>query len=71
MLLVPGGLGTRREVSNPAITGWIRPVSATPAWPASVCTGALLLHEAGPARGRRSSTHFAAKTPCRPVVTSA
>ena len=59
VLLVPGGMGTRREVSNPAITGWIRAVSATAAWTTSVCTGALLLHEAGPARGRRVATHFA------------
>ena len=59
LLLVPGGMGTRREVSNPAITGWIRAISATAAWTTSVCTGALLLHEAGPARGRRVATHFA------------
>jgi transcriptional regulator GlxA family with amidase domain len=26
-------------------------------WTTSVCTGALLLHEAGPARGRRVATH--------------
>lgn len=59
VLLVPGGPGTRREVSNPAITGWIRKVSADAAWTTSVCTGALLLHEAGPARGRRVATHHA------------
>ena len=28
VLLVPGGMGTRREVSNPAVTGWITTVSA-------------------------------------------
>ncbi len=59
VLLVPGGLGTRREVSNPAIIDWIRATSATAAWTTSVCTGALLLHEAGPARGRRVATHHA------------
>jgi len=59
VLLVPGGMGTRREVSNPAITGWISAVAATAAWTTSVCTGALLLHEAGPARGRRVATHHA------------
>lgn len=56
VLLVPGGQGTRREVSNPAVIDWIRKVSATAAWTTSVCTGALLLHEAGPARGRRVAT---------------
>jgi transcriptional regulator GlxA family with amidase domain len=59
VLLVPGGLGTRREVANSVITDWIRAVSATAAWTTSVCTGALLLHEAGPARGRRVATHYA------------
>ena len=58
VLLVPGGMGTRREVSNPAITGWIGAVSATAAWTTSVCTGSLLLHEAGPAHGRRVATHY-------------
>jgi len=57
VLLVPGGMGTRREVNNTAITEWIATVSAVAAWTTSVCTGALLLHEAGPARGRRVATH--------------
>jgi transcriptional regulator GlxA family with amidase domain len=59
VILVPGGLGTRREVANPAITGWIAAASAAATWTTSVCTGALLLHEAGPARGRRVATHYA------------
>jgi transcriptional regulator GlxA family with amidase domain len=52
-------MGTRREVSNPAVIDWITKVSAEAAWVTSVCTGALLLHEAGPARGRRVATHHA------------
>jgi transcriptional regulator GlxA family with amidase domain len=59
VLLVPGGQGTRREVGNPAVIDWIRSTSAAVTWTTSVCTGALLLHEAGPARGRRVATHFA------------
>ncbi|MES4903829.1 MULTISPECIES: DJ-1/PfpI family protein [unclassified Streptomyces] len=57
VLLVPGGMGTRREVSNPAVIDWLRKASAQAEWTTSVCTGALLLHEAGPARGRRVATH--------------
>jgi transcriptional regulator GlxA family with amidase domain len=57
VLLVPGGAGTRREVSNVAVIDWIRATSANVSWTTSVCTGALLLHEAGPARGRRVATH--------------
>jgi transcriptional regulator GlxA family with amidase domain len=59
VLLVPGGYGTRREVSNPVLTGWIRDTAPAVTWIASVCTGALLLHEAGPARGRNVATHHA------------
>jgi transcriptional regulator GlxA family with amidase domain len=58
VLLVPGGMGTRREVANAAVIDWIRAVSATAGWITSVCTGALLLHEAGPARGRRVATYY-------------
>ncbi|RCH67468.1 DJ-1/PfpI family protein [Streptomyces sp. SDr-06] len=58
VLLVPGGNGTRREVSNPVLTDWIRTTAADVAWTTSVCTGALLLHEAGLARGRRVATHY-------------
>ncbi|MGA5566693.1 DJ-1/PfpI family protein [Streptomyces platensis] len=59
VLLVPGGNGTRTEVTNPALIEWIRTTSAQVAWTTSVCTGALLLHEAGAARGRRVATHHA------------
>ncbi|WP_433188817.1 DJ-1/PfpI family protein [Actinoallomurus sp. CA-150999] len=57
VLLVPGGSGTRREVSNPVLIDWLRHADA--AWVTSVCTGALLLHEAGHARGRKVATHHA------------
>ena len=57
VLLVPGGRGTRREVGNVAVIEWIRAAAASATWVTSVCTGALLLHEAGVARGRRVATH--------------
>jgi transcriptional regulator GlxA family with amidase domain len=59
VLLVPGGQGTRREVSNPVVIDWIRAAGARCEWVTSVCTGALLLHEAGFAKGRRVTTHWA------------
>ena len=59
VLLVPGGQGTRREVENPVLIDWIRKVGESCDWVTSVCTGALLLHEAGFARGRRVTTHWA------------
>jgi len=59
VVLVPGGQGTRREVSNPVVIDWLRKVGAQATWVTSVCTGALLLHEAGFARGKRVATHWA------------
>ncbi|MFI6587257.1 DJ-1/PfpI family protein [Embleya sp. NPDC050493] len=57
VLLVPGGVGTRTEVDHEALIGWIARTASDAAWVTSVCTGALLLHEAGPVRGRRVATH--------------
>ncbi|MET7301619.1 DJ-1/PfpI family protein [Embleya sp. NPDC005575] len=59
VLLVPGGVGTWTEVGHQALIGWIARTARDAAWVTSVCTGALLLHEAGPARGRRVATHHA------------
>jgi transcriptional regulator GlxA family with amidase domain len=58
VLLVPGGQGTRREVDNEALLGWIARTAAQCQWITSVCTGALLLTAAGPARGKRVTTHW-------------
>ncbi len=58
VVLVPGGQGTRREVSNPVVIDWLRKVGEGCRWVTSVCTGALLLHEAGFARGKRVVTHW-------------
>jgi transcriptional regulator GlxA family with amidase domain len=58
VLLVPGGAGTRREESNPTVLEWIQKVATRVDWVTSVCTGAGLLHAAGPARGRRVATDW-------------
>jgi transcriptional regulator GlxA family with amidase domain len=59
VLVVPGGQGTRREVENPRFIGWLREVAPRCRWITSVCTGSLLLCEAGLAEGRRVTTHWA------------
>lgn len=59
VLCVPGGQGTRVEVENPVLIDWLRKAGARCQWVTSVCTGALLLHEAGFARGKRVTTHWA------------
>jgi transcriptional regulator GlxA family with amidase domain len=58
VVVVPGGWGTRREVGNAALVEWLRKTGAGCRWVTSVCTGALLLHEAGFAKGRRVTTHW-------------
>ncbi|MBW2316246.1 MAG: DJ-1/PfpI family protein [Deltaproteobacteria bacterium] len=59
VVCVPGGQGTRTEVDNPVLIDWLRKVGADCLWVTSVCTGALLLHEAGFAKGKRVTTHWA------------
>ncbi|AVH93780.1 MULTISPECIES: DJ-1/PfpI family protein [Streptomyces] len=59
VLLVPGGSGARvTEPHNPRVTTWIGAQAARADWVVGVCTGAFLLHAAGPARGRRVATHW-------------
>ncbi len=59
VILVPGGQGTRREVANKPLLEWIAGAAKSAQWVTSVCTGALLLTAAGPARGKRVTTHWA------------
>jgi transcriptional regulator GlxA family with amidase domain len=59
VVLVPGGQGTRSEVDNPVLIDWLRKAGERCRWVTSVCTGTLLLHEAGFARGKRVTTHWA------------
>ena len=59
ILVVPGGMGTRREVSNPRPIGWIRQRAADATLTTSVCTGSFLLAETGILQGRTVTTHWA------------
>ncbi len=58
VVLVPGGIGTRREVNNAELIDGLRKAGARARWVTSVCTGSLLLHEAGFAEGKRITTHW-------------
>ncbi|MGH0031954.1 MAG: DJ-1/PfpI family protein [Myxococcota bacterium] len=58
VLLVPGGQGSRREVDNPVMIDFLRRTAPTCSWVTSVCTGALLLCQAGLCEGRRVTTHW-------------
>lgn len=60
VLIVPGGKGTRREVDNAAVTGWVADVAKTATWVTSVCTGSFVLQAAGLTEGKKITTHWAA-----------
>ncbi|MEU7120908.1 GlxA family transcriptional regulator [Streptomyces zaomyceticus] len=57
-LVVPGGEGTRRPA--PALIDWLRTHAPDAGRLVSVCTGALLLAEAGLLDGHRATTHWVA-----------
>jgi transcriptional regulator GlxA family with amidase domain len=57
LLLVPGGRGTRH--ADPRLVDWLRRHGPRASRLVSVCTGAILLAEAGLLDGRRVTTHWA------------
>jgi transcriptional regulator GlxA family with amidase domain len=57
-LLVPGGQGTRKEVENPVLIGFIAEQARGCGALLSVCTGTFLLHRAGLLSGKRATTHW-------------
>jgi transcriptional regulator GlxA family with amidase domain len=60
ILIVPGGYGTRREMSNQNLIQWISAVSKSAELVLSVCTGALLLAKAGLLEHLNATTHHGA-----------
>ena len=60
LLVVPGGYGTRALLRDRETLDWIRTTAATAKKVTSVCTGSLLLAQAGLLDGRRATTHWGA-----------
>jgi len=58
VLVVPGGWVTRRELGNQRLLGWIAKRASEVETLTSVCTGAMLLGQAGLLAGRRATTHW-------------
>lgn len=60
VLVVPGGFGTRPLLQDASVIAWLRRTAASAKRVTSVCTGALLLAQAGLLSGRRATTHWSA-----------
>jgi transcriptional regulator GlxA family with amidase domain len=60
ILVVPGGWGTRTEIKNERLLGWIAERGRQVETLTSVCTGSMLLGQTGLLDGRRATTHWRA-----------
>jgi transcriptional regulator GlxA family with amidase domain len=59
VVLVPGGMGTRKQVANEPLLEWLRARAAEAQVVTSVCTGSSLLARAGLLDGRRATSNKA------------
>ena len=59
MVLIPGGRGTRTEITNQTLLKWIAQQHQTAEFTTSVCTGAFLLATLGLLDGKEATTHWA------------
>jgi transcriptional regulator GlxA family with amidase domain len=58
VLLIPGGTGIKSVINDSVVIDWIINSHKTSTWTASVCTGALLLGQAGILKGLKATTHW-------------
>lgn len=58
VLLYPGGAGTRRHLGDASIGGWLRDLAGAGVLMTSVCTGSLVLADAGLLRNRPATTYW-------------
>jgi transcriptional regulator GlxA family with amidase domain len=58
ILVVPGGWGTRAEVKNARLIAWIAERAGQVETLTSVCTGSMMLGQAGLLDGRHATTHW-------------
>lgn len=57
LLVIPGGLGARKEMHNAVVIDWIKRCAEPAELVLSVCTGALLLANAGLLNALAATTH--------------
>jgi transcriptional regulator GlxA family with amidase domain len=58
LLVVPGGFGVRPLLKDAGALAWIQRTASSAKRVTSVCTGSLLLAQAGLLKGRRATTHW-------------
>jgi putative intracellular protease/amidase len=58
VIVVPGGVGTRKLLGDERLVGWIRRAHESSDWTTSVCTGSLLLGAAGVLDGIEATSHW-------------
>lgn len=58
ILVVPGGFGTRAQMANPTLLGWLRARAGEAELRTSVCTGAFLYAAIGLLDGLGATTHW-------------
>ena len=59
ILLIPGGKGTRKLISNKSVLSWIYNRRNTKLI-ISICTGSLLLAASGLLKNKKATTHWSA-----------
>ena len=58
VLVYPGGRGTRPQLGDPEIRAWVSGLASNGALITSVCTGSLVLADAGLLKKRPATTHW-------------
>ncbi len=74
VVVFPGGVGTRRLMTDERVLDWVRTAHESSRFTTSVCTGALILGAAGLLVGLDATTHWGAydilaKTGANPTTT--
>jgi len=57
VLLIPGGIGTRKEIANPQFLAELKRLAEASRMVATVCTGSLLLARTGLLDGRKATSN--------------